>query len=63
MVIDCDRCENRGIACGDCAVTAIIGKPRHGVPLDIAERRALHVLANAAMIPPLRFAQPTAKAS
>jgi hypothetical protein len=68
MVIDCDRCEMRGIACGDCAVTVLIGEPEDGASLDVAEldvaeRRALIVLANAAMIPPLRFVQPEAKAS
>lgn len=63
MVIDCDRCEMRGIACGDCVVAVLIGEPRDGASLDVAERRALRVLANAGMIPPLRFVQPEAKAS
>jgi hypothetical protein len=30
MVIDCDRCEVRGIACGDCVVGVLLGIP--GVP-------------------------------
>ncbi|MBV9383716.1 MAG: hypothetical protein JOY82_25785 [Streptosporangiaceae bacterium] len=63
MVIDCDRCDMRGIACGDCAVAVLIGEPRHRASLDVAERRALTVLANAAMIPPLRYSRPQAKAS
>ena len=30
MVIDCDRCEVRGHACGDCVVGVLLGVP--GVP-------------------------------
>ena len=29
-VIDCDRCEVRGLACGDCVVGVLLGVP--GVP-------------------------------
>ncbi|SRR5260370_34758023 len=24
MIIDCERCESRGLACGNCAATAIV---------------------------------------
>jgi hypothetical protein len=30
MVIDCDRCEVRGLACGECVVGVLLGMP--GVP-------------------------------
>jgi hypothetical protein len=60
MVIDCDRCKARGLACGNCAVTAIDGDGREFEP---AELRALTVLANAGLIPPLRYAPRMAKAS
>jgi hypothetical protein len=30
MVIDCDRCAVRGLACGDCVVGVLLGMP--GVP-------------------------------
>jgi hypothetical protein len=30
MVIDCERCEVRGIACGDCVIGVLLGVP--GVP-------------------------------
>ena len=30
MVIDCERCEVRGLACGDCVVGVLLGVP--GVP-------------------------------
>ena len=26
MIIDCDRCEARGLACGNCAATVIVGE-------------------------------------
>ena len=64
MVIDCDRCEARGLSCGNCAVTVIVGAGAGaGTELGPAELRALTVLANAGMIPPLRYAPRLAKAS
>ena len=33
MVIDCDRCEVRGDACGDCVVGVLLGVP--GVPRSV----------------------------
>ena len=70
MVIDCDRCEVRGHACGDCVVGVLLGMP--GVPaarepepgrpsgasalqLDAPERRALDVLADQGLVPRLRL--------
>ncbi len=66
MIIDCNRCEVRGLACGNCAAPAIAAAnpPDGQAPdLDPAELRALRVLANAGMIPPLRYAPRIAKAS
>lgn len=60
MTIDCNQCQVRGIACGNCAVPLIEGDPSE---LSPAEIRALAVLANAGMIPPLRYAPRMAKAS
>ncbi|HZZ53056.1 MAG TPA: hypothetical protein VFE26_02115 [Trebonia sp.] len=60
MVINCDRCEARGLACGYCAATALVGEE---TDLGPAELRALTVLANAGLIPPLRYAPRMAKAS
>lgn len=60
MSIVCDRCEVRGLACGNCAVSAIISDEPDIGP---AELRALAVLANAGMIPPLRYVPRMAKAS
>jgi hypothetical protein len=61
VVIDCDRCAARGIGCANCAATVILGEERQD--LDPAEIRALAVLANAGMIPPLRYAPRLARAS
>jgi len=60
MTVECDRCEVRGLACGDCAATFIVAAEPD---LGPAELRALRVLANAGMIPPLRYAPPLARAS
>lgn len=55
MIIDCDTCEVRGLACGDCVVTALLGAPPSGVELDDAERAALDTLADSGLVPPLRL--------
>jgi len=55
MLIDCDSCYVRGLACGDCVVTVLLGGPPHGVQLDAEEQVALDVLAAAGMVPPLRL--------
>ena len=55
MLIDCDSCEVRGLACGDCVVTVLLGAPPEGVVLDDEERRALDVLAGSGLVPPLRL--------
>ena len=60
MMINCDRCEARGLASGTCAATALVGEE---TDLGPAELRALTVLANAGLIPPLRYAPRMAKAS
>lgn len=60
MVIECDRCEARGLACGNCAATVIV---EDGADLGPADLRALTVLANAGLIPPLRYAPCVSKAS
>jgi hypothetical protein len=54
--IDCDGCTARGLACGDCVVTVLLGAPPDGVELDEAERRAIAALADGGLIPPLRLA-------
>ena len=45
MLIDCDSCAVRGLACGDCVVTVLLGVSPAGVELDAAEQ-----LRNAAQV-------------
>lgn len=53
VVIDCDSCAVRMLACGDCVVSVLLG----AVPgeLEAEERRALDVLADSGLVPPLRL--------
>jgi hypothetical protein len=55
MIVDCDRCEVRGIACQDCVITVLLGALPGGVELDGAERLALDTLAEAGMVPRLQM--------
>ena len=55
MHIDCDTCEARGLACGDCVVTVLLGAPPAGIELDAGERQAIAVLSDSGLIPPLRL--------
>jgi hypothetical protein len=60
MLVDCERCEMRDIACADCAVTALLGRTTE---IGEAERRALRVLSDAKLVSPLRMQWPVARAS
>ena len=55
MLIDCDSCEVRGAACGDCVVSVLLGPAPAGVELDETERAAIAALADAGMVPRLRL--------
>lgn len=55
MLIDCDSCEVRGPACGDCVVSVLLGVPDDGTHLDRPEQAAIGVLADAGLVPPLRL--------
>lgn len=73
IVIDCDACVLRDLACGDCARTRISGNGPRGAPRDIrreprvvldAEQWAdLQEFIAAGLFPPLRYRLPLAKAS
>lgn len=54
--IDCDTCVVRGLACHDCVVTVLLGPPPE-LTFDDDERRALDVLAEGGLVPPLRLVQ------
>lgn len=55
MLIDCDTCVARDIACGDCVMTVLLGMPSAPVDLDEDERAAIGSLADAGLVPPLRL--------
>lgn len=71
VLIDCDTCTVRGLACEDCVVTVLLRAPTGedvdgvqpgggpgagpGVELDGAERAAIAVLAGSGLVPPLRM--------
>lgn len=63
MVIDCERCTMREVACPDCVVTALLGLPGHQAEIGEAEERALRVLADARLVAPLRLTSPVARAA
>lgn len=54
MVIDCDSCAVRGLACEDCVVSVVLGAPAQ-LELDSAQCRAIDALAGAGMVPRLRL--------
>ena len=56
MIIDCDSCEVRGLACDDCVVTALLGSPPQ--EFDSDESAALAALAGSGLVPPLRLVVP-----
>jgi len=61
MHIDCDTCEVKGLACGDCVVTYLLGSAPDGVAgveFDRQDRAALEVLAASGLVPPLRLVPP-----
>lgn len=56
LVVDCDSCTVRGDACADCVVTFLIGPPPE-LRWQDDETRAVAVLADAGLVPPLRLVQ------
>jgi hypothetical protein len=54
MTIECGRCDMRSIGCRDCAV-AVIESPNVTGCLTHEQLRALRVLADAGLVPPLRL--------
>jgi hypothetical protein len=55
MLIDCETCSVRDIACSDCVVGVLLDMPSVGGTLDADERTAIGVLAASGLVPPLRF--------
>lgn len=57
MLIDCDRCEMRDIACDDCVINVLLGAPPE-VDLGDETAAALRTLADGGLVPPLRHRLP-----
>ena len=55
MLIDCDGCAMRDLACADCVVTVLLGAPPGRVEVDEGERAALDVLADSGLVPRLQL--------
>ena len=66
MVIDCDGCAMRDLACHDCVVSVLLGMPavradsqsaptRGPLEVTVGEQAALAVLSDHGMVPPLRL--------
>ena len=61
LTIDCDQCVmQHTVACDDCVVTFLC-TPRAAAPVvvDVAEVRALRLLADTGLAPPLRLRRRT----
>ncbi len=54
MLIDCDSCTARPLACSECVVSVLLGAPDQRV-LDEEEVGAVEVLAASGLVPPLRL--------
>lgn len=56
MTISCDECTMRSTpACDGCVVTFICERePEDAIVIDVAEVRALRLLGQAGLVPPLR---------
>jgi hypothetical protein len=52
MIIDCDTCAVRDIACQDCVVTFLLS-PAHDVSDKTVE--AIGLLSSRGIVPPMRF--------
>lgn len=71
MVIDCDTCTMRDVACTDCVVSFLTICVRSGdrarpagpgtPDLSEAESRAIAVLAHSGLVPPLRLRNTSAR--
>lgn len=61
FTIDCDDCTMQATsACDNCVVTFICGRePDEALVVDVAEARAMRLLASAGLVPQLRHRRRT----
>jgi hypothetical protein len=55
MLIDCDTCVARDVACGECVIGVLMRSPAVPLELDDDEQAAIGSLARAGLVPPLRL--------
>jgi hypothetical protein len=55
MIIDCDSCSLRDLACKDCVVSFFLNKPEDSVDLSNQTANALELLSSRGIVPPLRY--------
>jgi hypothetical protein len=58
MLIDCEACSVRGIACSDCVISVLLHAPpgpTNRIDLDESERNAVSIFAASGLLPPLRL--------
>ena len=55
MLIDCDGCAMRDLACADCVVTVLLGCEPGPLEMDESEARALDALADNGLVPRLQL--------
>ncbi|WP_336922687.1 hypothetical protein [Aquipuribacter sp. SD81] len=71
MLIDCDTCTARPLACGDCVVTHLLstrparpsGERPSATELTAPEVAAVAVLSAQGLVPPLRLVTATPRAA
>lgn len=66
MLIDCDTCTMRDIACSECVVSFLAPAGVRSVAgsagdLTDVENRAIAVLAASGLVPPLRMTRPVGR--
>jgi hypothetical protein len=59
VLIDCETCVARDLACRDCVVTFLLDRPPIPVELDDDEQAAIGSLVRVGLVPPLRLAAAT----
>lgn len=55
MIIDCDSCSLRDLACKDCVVTFFLNKAEDSLDLSNQTTEAIQLLSSRGIVPPLRY--------
>ena len=56
MIIDCDTCTMRDLACSDCVVSVLLTiSERPTAEITGSEAKAIAALADKGLVPPLRY--------